>query len=237
MGEKVLKEEKYNYEKWNNYNETNKSQNVKNDNEKYHKEEYKENKVEIIEKDKYLRLFADFDDYKRKTEEEKKTEKDKYLRLLADFDDYKRKTEEEKKTEKDKYLRLLADFDNYKRRTEEEKKNISIFVEQLIFSELIVIVDDFERFLNSETNADKKIVEGVSLILKKINSFLTKYEVKKIEIKDGDEFNDEISESVSTQEVTDKNMENKIIKVYENGYKIKDKVLRFAKVIVGKFKE
>ena len=212
MGEKVLKEEKYNYEKWNNYNETNKSQNVKNDNEKYHKEEYKENKVEIIEKDKYLRLFADFDDYKRKTEEEKKTEKDKYIRLLADFD-------------------------NYKRRTEEEKKNISIFVEQLIFSELIVIVDDFERFLNSETNADKKIVEGVSLILKKINSFLTKYEVKKIEIKDGDEFNDEISESVSTQEVTDKNMENKIIKVYENGYKIRDKVLRFAKVIVGKFKE
>ena len=225
MGEKVL------------YNETNKSQNVKNDNEKYHKEEYKENKVEIIEKDKYLRLFADFDDYKRKTEEEKKTEKDKYIRLLADFDNYKRKTEEEKKTEKDKYIRLLADFDNYKRRTEEEKKNISIFVEQLIFSELIVIVDDFERFLNSETNADKKIVEGVSLILKKINSFLTKYEVKKIEIKDGDEFNDEISESVSTQEVTDKNMENKIIKVYENGYKIKDKVLRFAKVIVGKFKE
>ena len=212
MGEKVLKEEKYNYEKWNNYNETNKSQNVKNDNEKYHKEEYKENKVEIIEKDKYLRLFADFDDYKRKTEEEKKTEKDKYLRLLADFD-------------------------NYKRRTEEEKKNISIFVEQLIFSELIVIVDDFERFLNSETNADKKIVEGVSLILKKINSFLTKYEVKKIEIKEGDEFNDEIAESVSTQEVTDKNMENKIIKVYENGYKIRDKVLRFAKVIVGKFKE
>ena len=212
MGEKVLKEEKYNYEKWNNYNETNKSQNVKNDNEKYHKEEYKENKVEIIEKDKYLRLFADFDDYKRKTEEEKKTEKDKYLRLLADFD-------------------------NYKRRTEEEKKNISIFVEQLIFSELIVIVDDFERFLNSETSADKKIVEGISLILKKINTFLTKFEVKKIEIKEGDEFNDEIAESVSTQEITDKNMENKIIKVYENGYKIKDKVLRFAKVIVGKFKE
>ena len=119
----------------------------------------------------------------------------------------------------------------------EEKKNISIFVEQLIFSELIVIVDDFERFLNSETSADKKIVEGVSLILKKINTFLTKFEVKKIEIKEGDEFNDEISESVSTQEVTDKNMANKIIKVYENGYKIKDKVLRFAKVIVGKFKE
>ena len=139
--------------------------------------------------------------------------------------------------EKDKYLRLFADFENYKRRTEEEKKNISIFVEQLIFSELIVIVDDFERFLNSETSADKKIVEGVSLILKKINTFLTKFEVKKIEIKEGDEFNDEIAESVSTQEVTDKNMENKIIKVYENGYKIRDKVLRFAKVIVGKFKE
>ena len=136
--------------------------------------------------------------------------------------------------EKDKYLRLFADFENYKRRTEEEKKNIS---EQLIFSELIVIVDDFERFLNSETSADKKIVEGVSLILKKINTFLTKFGVKKIEIKEGDEFNDEIAESVSTQEVTDKNMENKIIKVYENGYKIKDKVLRFAKVIVGKFKE
>ena len=129
--------------------------------------------------------------------------------------------------EKDKYLRLFADFENYKRRTEEEKKNISIFVEQLFFTELIVIFDDF----------DKKIVEGVSLIFKKINTFLTKFEVKKIEIKEGDEFNDEIAESVSTQEVTDKNMENKIIKVYENGYKIKDKVLRFAKVIVGKFKE
>ena len=139
--------------------------------------------------------------------------------------------------EKDKYLRLFADFENYKRRTEEEKKNISIFVEQLIFTELIVIVDDFERFLNTETNADKKIVEGVSLILKKINSFLTKYEIKKINIQEGDVFNDEIAESISTQEVTDKNMENKIIKVYENGYNIKDKVLRFAKVIVGKLKE
>ena len=187
MNEKDLKNERCGCKNNNNKDQDSCSQNIKNDNEKCHKEECNENKVEMIEKDKYLRLFAD--------------------------------------------------FENYKRRTEEEKKNISIFVEQLIFSELIVIVDDFERFLNSETGADKKIVEGVSLILKKINTFLTKFEVKKIGIKEGDEFNDEIAESVSTQEVTDKNMENKIIKVYENGYKIKDKVLRFAKVIVGKFKE
>lgn len=187
MDEKDLKNERCGCKNNNNKDQDSCSQNIKNDNEKCHKEECNENKVEMIEKDKYLRLFAD--------------------------------------------------FENYKRRTEEEKKNISIFVEQLIFSELIVIVDDFERFLNSETSADKKIVEGVSLILKKINTFLTKFGVKKIEIKEGDEFNDEIAESVSTQEVTDKNMENKIIKVYENGYKIKDKVLRFAKVIVGKFKE
>ena len=187
MNEKDLKNERCGCKNNDNKDQDSCSQNIKNDNEKCHKEECNENKVEMIEKDKYLRLFAD--------------------------------------------------FENYKRRTEEEKKNISIFVEQLIFSELIVIVDDFERFLNSETSADKKIVEGVSLILKKINTFLTKFEVKKIEIKEGDEFNDEIAESVSTQEVTDKNMENKIIKVYENGYKIKDKVLRFAKVIVGKFKE
>ena len=187
MNEKDLKNERCGCKNNNNKDQDSCSQNIKNDNEKCHKEECNENKVEMIEKDKYLRLFAD--------------------------------------------------FENYKRRTEEEKKNISIFVEQLIFSELIVIVDDFERFLNSETSADKKIVEGVSLIFKKINSFLTKYEVKKIEIKEGDEFNDEIAESVSTQEVTDKNMENKIMKVYENGYKIRDKVLRFAKVIVGKFKE
>ena len=187
MNEKDLKNERCGCKNNNNKDQDSCSQNIKNDNEKCHKEECNENKVEMIEKDKYLRLFAD--------------------------------------------------FENYKRRTEEEKKNISIFVEQLIFSELIVIVDDFERFLNSETSADKETVEGISLIFKKINSFLTKYEVKKIEIKDGDEFNDEIAESVSTQEVTDKNKENKIIKVYENGYKIKDKVLRFAKVIVGKFKE
>ena len=187
MNEKDLKNERCGCKNNNNKDQDSCSQDIKKDNEQCNKEECNENKVEMIEKDKYLRLFAD--------------------------------------------------FENYKRRTEEEKKNISIFVEQLIFSELIVIVDDFERFLNSETGADKKIVEGVSLILKKINTFLTKFEVKKIEIKEGDEFNDEISESVSTQEVTDKNMENKIIKVYENGYKIKDKVLRFAKVIVGKFKE
>ena len=187
MNEKDLKNERCGCKNNNNKDQDSCSQDIKKDNEQCNKEECNENKVEMIEKDKYLRLFAD--------------------------------------------------FENYKRRTEEEKKNISIFVEQLIFSELIVIVDDFERFLNSETSADKKIVEGVSLILKKINTFLTKFEVKKIEIKEGDEFNDEISESVSTQEVTDKNMENKIIKVYENGYKIKDKVLRFAKVIVGKFKE
>ena len=187
MNEKDLKNERCGCKNNNNKDQDSCSQDIKNDNEKCHKEECNKNKVEMIEKDKYLRLFAD--------------------------------------------------FENYKRRTEEEKKNISIFVEQLIFSELIVIVDDFERFLNSETGADKKIVEGVSLILKKINTFLTKFEVKKIEIKEGDVFNDEIAESVSTQEVTDKNMEHKIVKIYENGYKIKDKVLRFAKVIVGKFKE
>jgi len=187
MNEKDLKNERCGCKNNNNKDQDSCSQDIKKDNEKCHKEECNKNKVEMIEKDKYLRLFAD--------------------------------------------------FENYKRRTEEEKKNISIFVEQLIFSELIVIVDDFERFLNSETSADKKIVEGVSLILKKINTFLTKFEVKKIEIKEGDVFNDEIAESVSTQEVTDKNMEHKIVKIYENGYKIKDKVLRFAKVIVGKFKE
>ena len=187
MTEKDLKSGGSNSKKGNECKETDKSQNIKNDNVKSCKDKCSENNNEMIEKDIYMRL--------------------------------------------------LADFKNYKTRTEINQKNLSTFTEQLIFAEVIAIVDEFERFLSEETDADKKTVVGLSLILKKINSLLNKFGVKKIEIKEGDLFNDELAESVSIQEVTDKNLEHKIVKIYENGYKIKDKVLRFAKVVVGKLKE
>jgi len=134
----------------------------------------------------------------------------------------------------DKYLRNIAEFDNYKKRKEREFKTIIENANHQIFLDLLPVIDDFERSLNS-TEQQKNyalLKEGIELIYKKLYSVLEKQGLEPITAVDH-AFDPEIHEALMQVEVKDK--ESKIV-VEEalKGYRLRDRVLRHAKVIVNK---
>ncbi|SNS96321.1 molecular chaperone GrpE [Ekhidna lutea] len=135
---------------------------------------------------------------------------------------------------KDKYLRLYSEFENFRRRTSKEKLDLISTANKDLMSDLIPVLDDFERAMNaSEESEDiKALREGMTLIQNKLNKSLQNRGLKKMEVKKGDDFNDEIHEAI-TQIPADKDLEGKIVDVVEAGYTLGESVVRFAKVVVG----
>ncbi len=134
---------------------------------------------------------------------------------------------------KDKYLRLYSEFENFRRRTSKEKlEMIQSANEQLIIS-LLPVLDDFERAQKAlESNAGTPEIEGLLLIQNKLRKTLEIQGVKAMEITPGVEFNIDLHEAVS-QVPGDESLKGKIVDVLENGYLLNEKVIRFAKVVVG----
>lgn len=134
----------------------------------------------------------------------------------------------------DKYLRLSAEFDNYRKRTLKEKMDLIKTGGESTLLAVLPVYDDFERALqNMETAKDvEKLKEGVQLIYNKFTDFLNSNGIKAIEAKDMD-FDTELHEAITKFPVQDKKQKGKVIDVMEKGYKLHDKVIRFAKVVVG----
>ena len=134
---------------------------------------------------------------------------------------------------KDKYLRLYSEFENYRRRTSKEKVEMINSANKELISLILPVIDDFERAikLTSKENLDTSM-EGFELIFQKLNSLLEKQGVKKMEIKTGDDFDPDFHEAI-TKIASKKNLKDKIVDVIENGYMLDDKVIRFAKVVIG----
>ena len=101
-------------------------------------------------------------------------------------------------------------------------------------SDLLPVLDDFERAMNaSESSEDVKALrEGMTLIQNKLNKSLENKGLKRMEVKKGDEFDDDKHEAI-TQLPTEKDLEGKIVDVVEPGYTLGETVVRFAKVVVG----
>ena len=136
----------------------------------------------------------------------------------------------------DKYKRLLAEFDNYKRRTIKEKAKIADRAVIDFSKEIITVIDDFDRTLESlpENSESKSLVKGIELIHEKIVKILSDNGVKSFNSLDK-KFDPEIHEAISSQE--DSKKENGIIlNEYLKGYKFNDNVIRHSKVIVVKNK-
>ena len=125
----------------------------------------------------------------------------------------------------DKNLRMMAEFDNYRRRTNKEKLDLMETAGERIFTEMLPLVDDFERAIKATED------EGVKLIYQKFLSFLDKHDVHPIET-EGAEFNTDEHEAVTTFAAGD-DKKGKVIDCTQRGYKLGDKVIRFAKVVVG----
>lgn len=135
---------------------------------------------------------------------------------------------------KDKYLRLYADFENFRRRTAKEKLELIGNANEGVLQALIPVVDDFERAMQSmETAEDVSAVkEGVSLIYNKLFKTLESKGLKPM-ISKGEPFNADLHESVTQFPAPSEDLKGKVIDEVEKGYYLNDKVIRFAKVIVG----
>ena len=132
-------------------------------------------------------------------------------------------------------MRLHAEFDNYRKRTLKEKVEIIKAGGERVLTDIIPLVDDFERALETVQNADNKeaIVEGLELIYSKFISFLNQNGVKEMEAI-GEKFDADQFEAVTTIQVEDKSQKDVVVDCIQKGYKLDEKVLRFPKVIVGK---
>jgi molecular chaperone GrpE len=143
---------------------------------------------------------------------------------------------EEKLAEmQDKYIRLSAEFDNYRKRTLKEKMELSKYAEENILSRIIPFMDDFERALKHIDTADQNmdaLKNGIDLIYLKFSEFLKQNGIKEIEAA-GVDFNVDLHEAVAKVPVEDPEKKGKIVDVALKGYYLHDKVLRFAKVVVG----
>jgi len=135
---------------------------------------------------------------------------------------------------KDKYLRLYADFENFRRRTAKEKLDLIGNANEGLLQALIPVVDDFERAMQSidNTNDVAALKEGVSLIYTKLFKTLEAKGLKPMTAK-GEPFNADLHESVTQFPAPSDDLKGKVIDEIEQGYYLNDKVIRFAKVIVG----
>jgi molecular chaperone GrpE len=134
---------------------------------------------------------------------------------------------------KDKYLRLYSEFENFRRRTAKEKLEMIQSANEQLVKAMLPVADDFERAENAITNIESKEVEGFLLIQSKFKKILDQYGVKPMTIEAGAEFDADTQEAITQVPTPDENLKGKVIDVVEKGYLLNDKVIRYAKVVIG----
>lgn len=137
--------------------------------------------------------------------------------------------------QKDKFLRLFAEFDNYKKRVAKEKLEYMSMAGKDVLLEMISVKDDFERALRSLENSDdlSAMREGIQLIFDKLNKGIERKGVLKIEAI-GQPFDVEKHEAITEIPAASEDQKGLVIDEIESGYILHDKVIRFAKVVVGR---
>ncbi len=134
----------------------------------------------------------------------------------------------------DKHLRLQAEFDNFRKRTIKEKAELIKSGGESVLVNILPVIDDFERALIllkdvPEEDAGKK---GTQLIYNKFREFLKQNNIREIEAVN-QEFNVDLHEAITKIPAPEETMKGKVVDVVQKGYTLNDKVIRFAKVVVG----
>jgi len=134
----------------------------------------------------------------------------------------------------DKYLRLSAEYDNYRKRTLKEKMELTKSAGASVILALLPVIDDFDRALAHLDDAKDldAVKEGILLIYSKFKEFLAQQGVTEIEATNKD-FDTDLHEAITKIPAPSEEMKGKVIDTVEKGYKLNDKVIRFAKVVVG----
>ncbi|MGB3585651.1 MAG: nucleotide exchange factor GrpE [Tunicatimonas sp.] len=136
---------------------------------------------------------------------------------------------------KDKYLRLYAEFENYRRRTAKERLDLIKTASEDIMLALIPVIDDFERSLDifKENEAVAPMYEGIQLVHQKMAKILEQKGLTRMEVEQGSDFDSEYHEAVVQTPAPSEELKGKVVDVIESGYFIGEKVLRYAKVVIG----
>jgi len=148
-------------------------------------------------------------------------------------DDASKKLQAELAESKDKYLRLYSEFENFRRRTSREKLEMIQSANEQLLQNLLPVVDDFERAEKSFREKNDKDSEGFFLIQNKFKKILEQHGVKIMDVQQGYEFNPDIHEAITQVPAPNEKLKGKVVDVVEKGYLLNDKVIRYAKVVVG----
>jgi len=142
--------------------------------------------------------------------------------------------EEEARAAHDRLLRVSAEFDNYKKRTRREIDDFRKYANEALIKELLGVVDNLERAVESskEASENSQLLEGVNLTLKEILKIFEKFNVKPIEALEK-EFDPAVHQAM-LQEASEDHAENTVIREFQKGYTIHDRLLRPAMVVVSK---
>lgn len=134
----------------------------------------------------------------------------------------------------DSYLRLHAEYDNYRKRTLKEKAELIKNGGETVLKNILPVIDDFEHAIEmlQKSETAQGFIEGVELIYNKFQSYLKQNGVKQMEVI-GTPFDAELHEAVTMIPAPSEDQKGKIIDCIQNGYFLNEKVIRFAKVIVG----
>ena len=132
------------------------------------------------------------------------------------------------------HLRLMAEFDNYRKRTLREKSELIKNGGENALTQLLPVVDDFERALQNIHKAEDLtgVAEGVDLIYNKFVSYLASQGVKAMEVV-GKPFDLDQSEAIATIPAPEEGLKGKVLDCVQTGYLLNEKVIRHAKVVVG----
>jgi len=160
---------------------------------------------------------------------------------IADNRNYEEEMDEEEKLKaeleesKDKYLRLVAEFDNFRRRTAKERMEFAQVAGKDIIQSLLEVLDDSARAEKQieNTNDIAQVKEGISLVFNKLRTTLQQKGLKAMESK-GKDFDPDMHEAITEIPTPTEEMKGKVIDEIEPGYYLNDKLIRYAKVVVGK---
>jgi molecular chaperone GrpE len=135
---------------------------------------------------------------------------------------------------KDKYMRMFAEFDNYKKRAVREKLDFMKSAAQDTLSALLPVLDDFDRAKKfAETKENGSWDTGVDLVYQKLYTILRSKGLEVME-STGEAFDPELHEAITEIPAPKEELKGKIVDTVENGYRLNDKIIRHAKVVVGK---
>ena len=163
----------------------------------------------------------------RKSEKKKKGKKDKQEAKIEEL-------QEELKEVQDKHLRLQAEFDNFRRRTMKEKADLIKSGGESVLVNILPVIDDFERALDSlkEVEDEDTGKQGTLLIYNKFKEFLKQNNIKEIEALQQD-FDVDLHEAITKIPAPSEELKGKVVDVVQKGYCLNEKVIRFAKVVIG----